>query len=60
MMLQFAVDSVNSLFAGTKQEMMEQIRADIRDFKTAKKLDKVTFKLRVNDHPHTVDYLVYS
>ena len=26
---------------GTKSEMMEQIRTDIRDFKTSKKLDKV-------------------
>ena len=30
-----------SLTIGTKWEMMEQIRADIRDFKQKEKLDKV-------------------
>ena len=34
---------------GTKAEMMKQIRADIKDFKTAKKLDKVRQKFKVCD-----------
>ena len=33
--------TILSPHVGTKWEMMEQIRADIRDFRTAKKLDKV-------------------
>lgn len=31
-----------SLDTGTKQKMMDQIRADIRDFKSKKNLDKVS------------------
>jgi len=34
-------DRANNVLSGTKQEMMEQIRKDIRDFKAANKLDKV-------------------
>jgi len=33
-----------SFYSGTKLEMMEQIRKDIRDFKTKKNLDKVGMK----------------
>ena len=35
-------ERANNVLKGTKAEMMEQIRADIRDFKAAKKLDKVS------------------
>jgi len=34
-------DRANNLLSGTKQEMMEKIRRDIREFKAANKLDKV-------------------
>ena len=34
-------ERANNILQGTKAEMMEQIRADIRDFKATKKLDKV-------------------
>ena len=33
--------SISLLTAGTKWEMMEQVRADIRDFKKKEKLEKV-------------------
>ena len=35
--------AVHGSLPGTKWEMMEQIRADIRDFKKQKNLVKVTF-----------------
>ena len=34
-------ERANNVLKGTKAEMMEQIRADVRDFKKTKKLDKV-------------------
>jgi len=34
-------DRADNLIKGTKQEMMDQIRKDIRDFKTANKLEQV-------------------
>jgi len=34
-------DRANNVLNGTKQEMMEKIRKDIRDFKSANKVDKV-------------------
>ena len=34
-------ERADNILKGSKAEMMEQIRADIREFKTAKKLDKV-------------------
>jgi len=34
-------DRANNILTGTKQEMMEKIRKDIREFKAANKLDKV-------------------
>ena len=37
-------ERANNILKGTKVQMMEQIRADIRDFKTSKKLDKVSGK----------------
>ena len=37
-------ERANNILQGTKAQMMEQIRADIRDFKTSKKLDKVSGK----------------
>ncbi|XP_067018181.1 inositol-3-phosphate synthase 1-A-like [Acropora muricata] len=35
------VDRADNVLSGTKQEMMEQIRMDIRDFKKKNRLDKV-------------------
>ena len=35
------VDRADNVMSGTKQEMMEQIRMDIRDFKANNNLDKV-------------------
>ena len=35
------VDRADNVLSGTKQEMMEQIRMDIRDFKERNSLDKV-------------------
>ena len=37
------VDRADNVMSGTKQEMMEQIRMDIRDFKSKNNLDKVCF-----------------
>ena len=37
----FQEDRADNVLTGTKQEMLEQIRADIRDFKEKKNLDKV-------------------
>ena len=37
----FQGDRADNVLAGNKQEMMEKIRADIRDFKEKKNLDKV-------------------
>jgi myo-inositol-1-phosphate synthase len=34
-------DRANNVLTGTKQELMEKIRKDIRDFKSANKVDKV-------------------
>ncbi|XP_065844437.1 inositol-3-phosphate synthase-like [Oscarella lobularis] len=34
-------DRANNVLSGTKKEMVEQVRADIRDFKAKQKLDKV-------------------
>ena len=34
-------ERADNVLRGTKQDMMEQIRADIRDFKEKKSLDKV-------------------
>lgn len=36
------VDRADNVLSGTKQEMMEQIRMDIRDFKKKNRLDKVS------------------
>ena len=36
-------DRADNVLSGTKQEMMEQIRMDIRDFKSKNNLDKVCF-----------------
>lgn len=38
------VDRADNILSGSKQEMMEQIREDIRDFKQKNNLDKVGFK----------------
>jgi len=38
----FQGDRADNVLAGSKQEMMEKIRADIRDFKEKKNLDKVS------------------
>jgi myo-inositol-1-phosphate synthase len=35
-------ERADNVLKGSKAQMMEQIRADIREFKTDKKLDKVT------------------
>lgn len=40
------VDRADNVLSGSKQEMMEQIRMDIRDFKQKNSLDKVGFKGR--------------
>ena len=37
-------DRANNVLSGTKKEMVEQVRADIRDFKAKQKLDKVEQK----------------
>ena len=36
-------DRADNVLTGTKREMVEQLRADIRDFKKKQKLDKVRF-----------------
>ena len=38
------VDRADNILSGSKQEMMEQIREDIRDFKQKNNLDKVGYK----------------
>lgn len=38
-------DRADNILIGTKWEMVEQIRRDIRDFKQKKQLDKVNRKL---------------
>ena len=37
----FQSDRADNVLSGTKQEMMQQIRNDIKDFKEKKNLDKV-------------------
>lgn len=36
-------DRADNVLSGTKQEMLEQIRMDIQDFKQKNNLDKVTY-----------------
>ena len=40
-------ERANNVLKGSKAQMMEQIRADIREFKADKKLDKVSIILEI-------------